>query len=37
MSGDAQLELYLHEYKMAALSSVLEDQGTSVEDWMLEM
>jgi len=37
MSGDVQLELYLHEYKMAALSDVLEEQGTSVEDKMQEM
>lgn len=37
MSGDVQLELYLHEYKMEALSSVLEDQGTSVEARMQEM
>ncbi|MDE6455521.1 MAG: hypothetical protein K2L38_06400 [Dysosmobacter sp.] len=37
MSGDVQLELWLHEYKMKALSSVLEEQGTSVEKQMQEM
>ena len=37
MSGDVQLELYLHEYKMAALSSALEEQGASVEERMQEM
>ena len=37
MSGDVQLELYLHEYKMTALSSVLEEQGSSVEERMQEM
>ena len=30
MSGDMQLELWLHEYKMVALSAVLEEQGSSV-------
>ena len=37
MSGDVQLELWLSEYKMDALSSVLEEQGTSVEKRMQEM
>ena len=37
MSGDVQMELWLHEYKMAALSSVLEEQGSSVEERMQEM
>lgn len=36
MSGDVQMELWLHEYKMAALSSVLEEQGASVEKRMQE-
>ena len=36
MSGDVQMELWLHEYKMAALSSVLEEQGSSVEKRMQE-
>lgn len=34
MNGELQLELYLHEYKMAALSSVLEERGSSVEEQM---
>ena len=37
MSGDVQLELWLSEYKMDALSSVLEEQGTTVEKRMQEM
>ena len=37
MSGDLQLELWLNEYKMDALSSVLEEQGTTVEKRMQEM
>ncbi len=37
MSGDVQMELYLHEYKMKALSSVLAEQGSSVEQRMQEM
>ena len=37
MSGDVQLELYLHEYKMTALSSVLAEQDSSVEERMQEM
>jgi len=37
MSGDVQMELYLHEYKMKALSSVLAEQGSSVEERMQEM
>lgn len=37
MSGDVQLKLWLSEYKMDALSSVLEEQGTSVEKRMQEM
>ena len=36
MSGDVQLELWLNEYKMKALSSVLEGQGASVETAMQE-
>ncbi|MDE7262926.1 MAG: hypothetical protein K2N78_12830, partial [Oscillospiraceae bacterium] len=36
MSGDVQMELWLHEYKMAALSSVLEEQGSTVEKRMQE-
>ena len=31
MSGDVHLELWLHEYKMHALSAVLEEQSSSVE------
>lgn len=34
MSGDVQLELWLHEYKLNALSSVLEEQGITVEKRM---
>ena len=37
MSGDVQMELYLHQYKMEALSSVLAEQGSSVEERMQEM
>ena len=37
MSGDVQLELYLHEYKMTALSSVLAEQDSNVEERMQEM
>ena len=37
MSGDVQLEVWLHGYKMDALSSVLEEQGTTVEKRMQEM
>lgn len=37
MSGDVQIELYLHEYKMEALSSVLAEQGSSIEKRMQEM
>ncbi len=37
MSGDYQMELYLHEYKMEALSSVLAEQGSSVEQRMEDM
>ncbi len=37
MSGDVQMELYLHEYKMDALSSVLAERGSSVEKRMQEM
>lgn len=37
MSGDVQMELWLHQYKMEALSSVLAEQGYSVEDRMQEM
>ena len=37
MSGDVQLELWLNEYKMNALSSVLEEQGVCVEKRMQEM
>lgn len=34
MSGHVQLELWFHEYKLEALSSVLEEQGSSVEERM---
>ena len=34
MSGDVQLELWLHEYKMQALASALEKQGVTVEQKM---
>ncbi len=34
MSGDVQMELWLHEYKMAALASVLKEQGSTVEERM---
>lgn len=37
MSGDVQLELWLHEYKMEALASVLNEQGTTVEKRMQGM
>ncbi len=37
MSGDIQMELYLHEYKMKVLSSVLAEQDSSVEKRMQEM
>ena len=37
MSGSVELTLWLHEYKMDALSIVLEEQGTSVEKRMQEM
>jgi len=37
MSGDVQMELYLHEYKMEALFSVLAEQGSSVEKRMQEI
>ena len=37
MSNYTQIELWLHEHKMAALSSVLEEQGTTVEKRMQEM
>ena len=37
MSGCVELTLWLHEYKMDALSIVLEEQGTSVEKRMQEM
>ncbi len=36
MSGSNELVLWLHEYKMAALSSVLEEQGSTVEKRMQE-
>lgn len=36
-SGDVQLELWFHQYKYDALSSVLEEQGASVEKRMQEM
>lgn len=39
MSGSVQavpMELYLHDYKLEALSSALEEQGTSVEEQMQE-
>ena len=31
MSGDVQVELWLHEYKLNALASVLEEEGLTVE------
>lgn len=34
MNGELQLELYLHEYKMAALSDVLEERGSSIAEQM---
>lgn len=37
MSGDVELTLWLHEYKLNVLSSVLEEQGSSVEKRMQEM
>jgi len=37
MSGDVQLELLLHEYKLDALSSVLAEQGTTVAERMNDM
>ena len=37
MSGFVQLAVWLHEYKLDALSSVLEEQGTSVEKRMQGM
>lgn len=37
MSGYVQLEVWLHEYKLEALSSVLEEQGTSTEKRIQEM
>ena len=37
MNGDVHLELWLHEYKLDALSSVLKEQGTSVEKRMQGM
>ena len=36
MSGDIQLELYLHQYKMDALEAVLNEEDTSVEEQMQE-
>ena len=37
MSGYADLTLWVHEYKLAALSSVLEEQGATVEKRMQEL
>lgn len=37
MSGEVQLDLWLHEYKLDVLSSVLEEQGTTVEKRIQEM
>ena len=34
MSGDVQVELWLHEYKLNALASVLEKEGITVEQRM---
>lgn len=34
MSGDVQVELWLHEYKLNALASVLEKEGLTVEQRM---
>ena len=36
MSGDVQLELWLHEYKMNALSSALAEQSVTVEQRMYD-
>lgn len=37
MSNYVQLELWFQEYKLNALSSVMKEQGTTVEKWMLGM
>lgn len=37
MSGDLQLELWLHEYKMKTLDDVLAKEGTTVEQKMQDM
>ena len=37
MSGYADLTLWVHEYRLTALSSVLEKQGTPVEKRIQEM
>ena len=34
MSGDVQLELWLNEYKLDALTSVLAEEGSTVEQRM---
>ena len=34
MSGDVQVELWLHEYKLNALAAVLEKEGITVEQRM---
>lgn len=34
MSGDVQLELWLHEYKLNALATVLAEEDTTVEQQM---
>ena len=34
MSGDVQVELWLHEYKLNALAAVLEEEGLTVEQRM---
>ena len=34
MSGDVQIELWLHEYKLNALAAVLEKEGITVEQRM---
>ena len=35
-SGDVSVELWLNEYKMKALESVLDEQGSSIEERLQE-
>ena len=37
MSNHVQLEVWFQEDKLNALSSVMEEQGTTVEKWMQGM